>query len=523
MRVPFASRRFVRFLRPSVARLLALGWALGVSVLLFDRLTARGYDDPYITFRYAQNVAQGVGYVYNGGEQVQSTTTPFFTLLLAAAARLGCDIPLVATAIGCASLGAGALALWGMARNWRSPIAAWAILLLYPLAPLLLLTLGAESTFYNALLYGGMLACMQGRLRLMAVLLALATLTRADAAVAVVACGVFLVGVRIQDSGLRRSDSAVHPRSEALLPLRERAWGEGQFIQALLIYALLVGPWFLFAWWYFGTPFPVTLAAKQAQGALPESRSFLEGLILELQRYAARPYYWLTLALAALGVGASLHSRDRRCLLFGWALAYAVAYAALGVSGYFWYYAPLVGPFIVAAALGAQHVAHFFPTRAALPHSDDRAASPHLQRQYPTFLLVAVMLGAQLYGALTLPRDYRLDLYRETGRWLRTHSPADARVGALEVGIIGYHSQRTVIDFAGLLQPAVATQIAQGANYDAVARWATLHYRPDYLVLVAGSLPSLTSDPQIASACRPQVRLATVDYPDPMLIFFCNW
>jgi hypothetical protein len=385
-----------------------------------------------------------------------------------------------------------------------------------------------------------MLACMQGRLRVMAVLLALATLTRADATVAVVACGVFLPEVRRQASGVRRPDNATNLQFEAPLPLRERGWsegqssrvwGEGQFIQALLIYALLVGPWFLFAWWYFGTPFPVTLAAKQAQGALPESRSFLEGLILELQRYAARPYYWLTIALAALGVGAAVRRRDGRCLLFGWALAYAVAYTALGVSGYFWYYAPLVGPLMVATGLGAQQVAHFCSIRYPTPHNDDhtlalrvpRPASRRLQRQYPAFLLVAVMLGAQLYGALTLPRDHRLDLYRETGRWLHTHSPADAQIGTLEVGIIGYYSQRTMIDFAGLLQPAVAMRIAQGANYDTAARWATLHYRPDYLVLVAGSLPSLTSDPQIVSACRPLVRLATVDYPEPMLILVCNW
>ncbi|NJM08474.1 hypothetical protein HC891_23265 [Candidatus Gracilibacteria bacterium] len=68
---------------------IARAWALAVSSVLFTYLAARGYDDPYITFRYAQNLAEGAGYVYNVGERVQSTTTPLFTVLLALARAPG--------------------------------------------------------------------------------------------------------------------------------------------------------------------------------------------------------------------------------------------------------------------------------------------------------------------------------------------------------------------------------------------------------------------------------------------------
>ena len=40
-------------------------------------------DDPYITARYARNLATGHGFVYNEGERVLGTTTPLTTLLLA--------------------------------------------------------------------------------------------------------------------------------------------------------------------------------------------------------------------------------------------------------------------------------------------------------------------------------------------------------------------------------------------------------------------------------------------------------
>src|SRR5688572_11448166 len=45
-------------------------------------------DDAYITFRYARNIATGVGFVYNAGERVLGTTTPAYALLLALASRV---------------------------------------------------------------------------------------------------------------------------------------------------------------------------------------------------------------------------------------------------------------------------------------------------------------------------------------------------------------------------------------------------------------------------------------------------
>jgi Gpi18-like mannosyltransferase len=45
---------------------------------------ARTIDDAYITFRYARNIVNGVGFVYNAGEYVLGTTTPLYTLLMAA-------------------------------------------------------------------------------------------------------------------------------------------------------------------------------------------------------------------------------------------------------------------------------------------------------------------------------------------------------------------------------------------------------------------------------------------------------
>src|SRR5215210_2075718 len=57
-------------------------------------------DDAYITFRYARNLAAGMGFVYNPGEAVLGTTTPGYTLLLVPAAWLGLDLDRVSWAVG---------------------------------------------------------------------------------------------------------------------------------------------------------------------------------------------------------------------------------------------------------------------------------------------------------------------------------------------------------------------------------------------------------------------------------------
>lgn len=52
------------------------------------RIPNRLFDDAYITLRYAANLARGLGLVFNPGEHVLGTTSPLFTAILAAGARV---------------------------------------------------------------------------------------------------------------------------------------------------------------------------------------------------------------------------------------------------------------------------------------------------------------------------------------------------------------------------------------------------------------------------------------------------
>jgi len=241
-----------------------LGWMVGlwvslVSGLLFWLFRDYGYDDPYITYRYAGNLASGAGFVYNAGERILSTTTPLYTLILAAAGLLGADIPLASNLIGSICLALCGLAFWRLGQAWQSQTVGAIGLLLYPLFPLLITTIGAESALYIALVLFGFLAYARERYTRAAVLLALAALVRADGVLAAAVVGVhFLVARR-----------------------RPVPW------RAIVVYGVILAPWFLFAWMYFGAPLPATLAAKQRQGMMAISQRFFAGLLSQ-----GRDNYW---------------------------------------------------------------------------------------------------------------------------------------------------------------------------------------------------------------------------------------
>jgi len=84
------------------ARLASLGRPVGVALLLAGTLLharagyfqddlsghARGSDDAYISYRYAQNLARGNGLVFNPGERVEGYSNLLYVLLLAPFCRV---------------------------------------------------------------------------------------------------------------------------------------------------------------------------------------------------------------------------------------------------------------------------------------------------------------------------------------------------------------------------------------------------------------------------------------------------
>lgn len=476
---------------------LLLLYILGVTGLLYWALSSHAYDDPFITYRYARQLAQGHGFVYNPGERVLSTTTPLFTLILAAGWFIWPDLPHLANLIGCFSLALGGLCLWLVARTWKQPAAGWAGLLLYPTFPLLLQTLGSETPLYLAFCLGAIATYAGRRYRWTALLAALAVLTRGDG---------ILVALVL----------SLH----YLLMVRNRIpWA------ALGIFAGITAPWFLFSWLYFGSPLPATLAAKQAQGSMAISQRFAVGLGTIAKPYMNSWAYWLEAFLVILGLVYLLWRARKFGIILTWTILYFVAYSVLGVSRYFWYYAPLVPGWVALVGVGVEGVAELGRTLSGV-----KITAPfNVNIGHKSVILgLLVCLPFWAYQSRQAHQigtqvDSRVAIYQSIGSWLRWNTPVSASVGALEIGIIGYYDDRRMVDFAGLIQPEVAAHLTTNATYEDTAIWAVGRYSPQYLVLYDGGFPRLDQG-YVAQHCQAVQHFNGKDYnfAQNMTVYTCQ-
>ena len=193
-------------------------------------------DDAWITYRVAENLAAGVGFVYNAGEHVLIATSPLQTLVLAGVHRLGVDLSVAGVGIGvlAATIGGILVYLIGCRAGVLAGLTAGLFFSAYPFLPSVY---AMETPLELCLALAAVYAYLRERVWLAALLLGLATLARMDV--------VLLAGILSAHwIWTRRSFPAV----------------------PLMIYAATIIPWFIFSVLYFGALFPATLAVKVAQG-----------------------------------------------------------------------------------------------------------------------------------------------------------------------------------------------------------------------------------------------------------------
>lgn len=112
-----------------------------VALALAARLVPgpRPVDDSFITYRYARNILNGHGFVYNPGERVMGTTTPLFTFLMVGLGALsgGAAAPFPWLSLGVSALADAAtcVLLWRLGRRAGAELAGAAAGLVWAIAP----------------------------------------------------------------------------------------------------------------------------------------------------------------------------------------------------------------------------------------------------------------------------------------------------------------------------------------------------------------------------------------------------
>ena len=98
-----------------------------------------------------------------------------------------------------------------------------------------------------------------------------------------------------------------------------------------------------------------------------------------------------------------------------------------------------------------------------------------------------LVLLPQLYSLSRLRITSSTPYYRgyvAVADWLRANTTPDASVVTIEIGIIGYYSDRDMVDVMGLVSPGM---IGHLHSWDQTLLYAITHYWPDYAVSLHGT------------------------------------
>ena len=203
-------------------------------------------------------------------------------------------------------------------------------------------------------------------------------------------------------------------------------------------FCMLTLPWFGFAWAYYGSPLPATLATKQQQGAMVVSQLFAPGFLSLARDYARWWQYLVGAGLALLGVFYLARSACRWALFLSWTVLYFTAFSILGVSRYYWYYAPLVPGFLRQGwDFGGEELMTDDRRQTADPGPRSLVYRPSSVVSGPIVFPVApARRGTGHAGMFQLRHQYdrRAVIYHQVGNGSENTAPGDL-VGALEVGI----------------------------------------------------------------------------------------
>lgn len=463
-------------------------------------------DDAYITYRYAENLAVHGRLVYNlaGPARSFATTAPAYAALLGGLRVLGLDIPTAGGWLSILAMIAAATALASLVGRWsrRGGLLAGIMLAASPMS---WLVLGMEGLPALALALLGLALGLRGKDLWAALALGVATLLRFDAAAAAAAWGLFVL--------VRHG------------PASARTW------RPVLAYALVVAVTYGAMMLFLGVPLPATLGSKQAQVVLGitgfyADTGYLDGLLLLARAYWDHsPAYALLPGLALAGLVFALRSKTTGghplrtrssatpfVLLGLWTLLHLVLYVVLGVTPYVWYYLPVGVALCALAAAGLIGLVDLV-----------RRTCPRLGAPIGAALLLLALAGpaatharmaARPSGASNVAPQVLADkalpgtqyaAYRAAGEWLAANTPEDATVGVTEVGIMGYYSRRSMVDFLGLLDREVSTALARGDM-----AWAMYARQPDYVAfseLNPAYAYGVYEDPWFQGAYDPQQRI----------------
>jgi hypothetical protein len=481
------------FLRSRQAVLFLVG---SLPCLLLALYTQHHWEDWFITFRAAKNLAAGNGLVFQPGEVLQTFTSPVNVLLPAFLSWITGNthdelVMWLYRLVGAALLGSTVLILDRLAQReqYARPV-LWFLIAFFVIdGKIADFTInGQEAAFMVFSLALMLLALMERRTLLLGVAWACLMWSRPDSFIYIGSASIgYLLALALGER-------------DALLPTVKR------FVIAGLITIVLYGPWFAWTWWYYGTPIPHTVVAK----GLGTHHTLLE----QLKNLLLFPVNGL-LGFEPTTLGSMFMPTN--FVFGGWPPALKVFSRILSLIAVMAWLFPrqsvLVRTTSLAAFVGAfylQHVAPYaaawyFPapifftilTLSGLLHSAWQQLHHKLEHR---LLAGAAALVVVVWLAVTLCMAWQVRIQqtiiesqrKDIGLWLRANARTPHDTVFLEcLGYIGFYSGLKMYDYPGMSSPeVVAARAAHGE-----AAWGLINaLSPDWVVLRPFEVIIVTND-----------------------------
>lgn len=393
-------------------------------------------DDALIYLRYIRNFRHGLGLVYNPGEKFNGLTSPLFTYLSLVGSIFVHNLQMLTIGL-CAIFLAGtayfAAKLISKTKLGQGFTAA-AVVTFGPFY----LNYGMETSLFLFLIVLSL--CLYKRdSGFFAVALALLIATRTE--------GIFLALAILTH-----------------LLISRRSLPKLRFIFTA---AVVVATPFLFNYFYYGDFIASTGAAKIGQGKSGYwgQWTFFEPATLDRMFFSGREYLAVAGAtLAAYGIYKTFNQNYTKAALIFLGLLGAF-YGGLNIPSYQWYYAPF---FLFALVYSCYGIEIIFQKLWNTSTSNDA-------RFVAGALVCAVLFSTFQFAAPVGGTPH--EAYTKIGVWLKKNTTRNATVGLAEIGTVGWHSNRFIIDILGLTNKYNADFLA---NKD-VFSWLT-KYQPDYIL-----------------------------------------
>jgi len=476
-------------LRPHWPVISAMLLALGVRLLAGPRLI----DDAYITFRYARNLLDGLGFVYNAGQRVQGTTTPLYTLLMAGLAGvLGTrNFPTLAWVVNALADALAVAVLYRLGRELSGQRGlALTLGVLWALSPMSVTFSigGMETSLYILLLLLALDSYVRRRTMQSALWCGLALLTRPDAALVVIPLFAHMAWSKVKVRKLGSWRAGKLEGWKNVVP-----WHE------IVLLAGVLAPWTIFATLYFGSPLAHSIVAKSAAYRVSPYSAFVR-----LWQHYSTPFFehlvfgtrwWPAVGLILhttlyVAGGQQMVRRNSRA----WPLVlfpplYFAAFSLANPLIFRWYLAPPLPMYFLGILVGGWELVRIVNCELRIGDWGQRGIGVGL-----VLVLVALELNAYtLHPDHGLERPapqmawYKLELlYREVAQALDGEVTPQTTLAAGDIGVLGYYTGARILDCVGLVSPEAlayypADESIYVINY-AIAPDLILDHRPEWVV-----------------------------------------